>query len=545
MKPRWYQQDLIDKTRAAWASGAQNVLVVSPPRSGKTPTAVWLSEPFIAEKRHVCVQVHREELVRQIADTYASFGYYHNVIAPSDVITNIIHSQVKRFGKSYIRKNAYVTVGSVQTILSRAEKLIQWASMVNLWITDEAHHCLKGNLWGRVTELFPNAYGLGFTATPARTDRKSLAREQGGMFDTMVKGVTARQLINEGHICDYRIIAPPSSIDRTTIKVGSTGDFTQSGLSKAREKSTITGDCVKSYMNFTPGEQAVVFAVDVEHAKELAQAYRDAGVSAEMVSAKTPKSVRKALMDKFERGVFKVLCNVDLFGEGLNVLGISTVIMARPTQSFVLYTQQFFRALTAADGKHLGTIIDHAGNVGFFGKLYGLPDSYNKWSLYAEERGKRGERDPDVMPVKTCTSCFAAYEAVTKACPFCGHVPEPESRGGPEYVDGDLIELDAETLAAMRGEIDKIDGPAMVPYGATNVVEASVKKRWRERQEAQAELRNNIAMWAGVWRDKGADDSEIYRRFFFTFGTDIMSAQALGRADAEKLSKRIESKWNN
>lgn len=544
MKPRWYQQDLIDKTRAAWQSGARNVLVVSPPRSGKTPTAVWLSEPFIAAGQHVCVQVHREELVKQIANTYAAFGYDHNIIAPPEVVAGIIHQQIAKYGRSYVRRNALVTVGSVQTIISRADKLRQWANDVRLWITDEAHHCLPApGLWGKVIDLFKNARGLGFTATPARTDRRSLSSKQGGVFDVMVKGVTARQLINEGHICDYRIIAPPSSIDRSTIKIGASGDYTQAGLTEARRKSTITGDCVTSYLRFTPGEQAVAFAVDVEHAIEMVEAYRAAGVSAEVVSAKTPRHVRKSLMDKFERGAFKVLCNVDLFGEGLNVLGISVVIMARPTQSFVLFTQQFFRALTAADGKHRGTIIDHVGNVGFFGKTYGLPDSFNGWRLEAEERGKRGAIDPDVLPVSTCVACFQAFEAKTRTCPFCGHTPEPQGRTKPEFVEGDLLELDPETLAAMRGEIARIDGPPQVPGHLDAIATRRLTNIWKDRQDAQHELRHAIAVWAGVWRDRGAQDSEIYRRFFFRFGTDIGTAQTLGRADAEQLKGRIEESW--
>lgn len=539
ISPRWYQHDLIEGTRNAWAMGAQNVLIVSPPRSGKTKTMVWLSEPYIQANQHVCIQVHREELVRQIAMEYAEFGYEHTLVAPDDVVSSIIHRQVKEFGRSFVKQNALVTVGSVQTINARAAKMTQWANRVMLWGTDECHHLLPDNMWGKAVALFPNARGMGFTATPGRTDRKSLARSQGGMFDVMVKGVTARQLINEGYICDYRIIAPPSSIDREAIRTGKSGDFTQKGLSEAKDHSTITGDCIESYLKFTSGEQAVVFCVDIEHSNEMVEAYRAAGVKAETVSSKTPKTIRKQIMDKFERGVFQVLVNVDLFGEGLNVLGISVVIMARPTKSFVLFVQQFFRALTAADGKHLGTIIDHAGNVGFFGKFYGLPDTYNDWTLESEERGRRGTRDPDVMPVTTCTNegCWQPYEATLSACPFCGYAPEPEGRSRPDQVAGDLIELDPETLALMRGEADARVGP--YPFDVNSPREAAMRNNWNASADAQTPLRESIALWAGVRRDIGDTDSMIYRRFFLTFGTDVMTAQTLAPKAAEKLRAEI------
>ena len=95
-----------------------------------------------------------------------------------------------------------------------------------------------------------------------------------------------------------------------------------------------------------------------------------------------------------------------------------------------------------------------------------MPDAPRKWTLIAEERGKKRKRDEDVMPVTTCTQCFQAYEATTATCPYCGYKAEPESRRSIEFVDGDLIELDPATLAAMRGEVEKIDGP--VPFKVTS-----------------------------------------------------------------------------
>lgn len=561
MKPRWYQQDLIDGVRNEWSQGNQNVVCVSPPRSGKTPTAFWLSEPFflvdqvflstipfINVGKAVVFGAHREELVRQLAMTYADFGVRHRLMAPDDVIKDIIHRQFKTYGQSFVDDTANVLIGSVQTINARSKKLLSFFPRVGLWIIDEAHHCLPDNQWGKVIAMMPGALGLGFTATPGRTDRKSLSRSQGGIFDAMVKGVTARQLINEGFICDYRIIAPPSSIDRERIKVGQKGEFTQKGLSEAKRDSSITGDCVASYLKYTPDQQAVVFAVDIAHAQDLTDAYRAAEVSAEMVSGKTPKHVRKMIMDKFERGVFKVLVNVDLFGEGLNVEGIEVVVMARPTQSFVLYVQQFFRALTKSsdDGK-VGTIIDHAGNVGHFGNMYGLPDTYNLWELENEERGRKAKLpDDELVKITTCLSCYSPYESVLPACPHCGYQKPITDRSAPEHVDGDLVELDLDTLALLRGEAERIDGPCHVPGHLVNKpAGAAIKKNHLRRQEAQDALRYNITLWAGYWRDRGACDSEIYRRFFTRFGIDIMSAQALNTKDAGVLTETVDTSLTN
>jgi hypothetical protein len=111
----------------------------------------------------------------------------------------------------------------------------------------------------------------------------------------------------------------------------------------------------------------------------------------------------------------------------------------------------------------------------------------------------------------------------------------------PEQVDGDLIELDPEVLRQMRGEIERIDGDPQIPVGATAATEGAVKKNWVDRQRSQGVLRDTIAAWAGVWRDRGEDDRTIHRRFFLTFGTDVMTAQTLGSSAAQQLTTTVNS----
>ena len=91
----------------------------------------------------------------------------------------------------------------------------------------------------------------------------------------------------------------------------------------------------------------------------------------------------------------------------------------------------------------------------------------------------------------------------------------------------------------MRGAIEEIDQNC--PIKVTDPRTVAMAKHWRERQEAQHELREAIALWAGVQRDMGRPDSEIYRRFYHSFGTDVMSAQTLGRKDADNMKEKINA----
>ena len=399
------------------------------------------------------------------------------------------------------------------------------------------HHVLRDNKWGKGVQLFSNAFGLGVTASPLRCDRKALGRARSGVFDAMVIGPSMRELIDRGYLADYKIFGPPQSIDTSRIRISdATGEYNQEELRREAHKSTITGDVVDHYLRLAPGKLGITFTVDVEIAVETAAAFRQKGVPAEAVSAKTPDTVRVALIDKFRRGEIKQLVNVDLFGEGMDVPAVEVCSMGRPTQSYGLYIQQFGRPMRPAPGKTHAIVIDHVGNV----KRHKLPDRPREWSLDDEERGKKTKRAEDEIPVTTCVSCFRAFEAVTKTCPYCGHVQEPASRDAPEFVDGDLVEYSPELLASLGREIAWIDGDPRVPVGVNGPVAVNIRRNWHERQQAQGELRDTIALWAGIQRDVyDRSDSESYRRFYHMFGVDVLTAQTLNAADARKLTAII------
>lgn len=536
MQLRPYQQKLKDDCYAAWRAGARNNVLVLPTGGGKTVVMGSIAKDQTSPG---CVIAHRTELVGQISLTMARYGIQHNVIGPSSTVKFCISQHINELGRSYYSPRGLVTVAAVDTLMARADSLKQWSADQRWWMVDEVHHMLADNKWGKAVGMFHNAMGCGVTATPIRADRKSLHADQGGVLHNMIVGPSMRELIAAGSLCDYRIFAPPQSIDVSNVKIGSTGDYSQPGLREAAHKSKIVGDVVSHYTRLANGMRGIVFTVDVEQATEIAQAFNAAGIPAMAVSAKTPDDVRAAAVKKLRDGKLKILSNCDLFGEGFDVPAVEVVHMARPTMSYGLYVQQFGRALRPFAGKTHGLIIDHVGNV----RMHNLPDAPRQWSLYAEERGKRGAIDPDVLPVSTCIQCFNAFEAKTRTCPFCGHTPEPQARNKPEFVEGDLTELDPATLAIMRGEIERIDGPPQVPGHLDAIARKRLENVWRDRQDAQHDLRHAIAVWAGVWRDKGASDAEIYRRFFFRFGTDIGTAQTLNRADAEELKGRIQESW--
>lgn len=529
---RDYQQEFENNIFAAWDAGVLNVLGVLSCGGGKT-----LSISSIIKKTLgiVFVIAHRQELIQQISCTLARWGIPHRIIAPDNVIKWICKLHVEITGNCYYDPSAPCIVAGVDTLMSRYGQYKGLLNQCKLWVVDEAHHLLRSNKWGKAIKMVPNARGLGMTATPIRADGKGLGRHVDGVFDHMVIGPTARDLINARYLCDYRIFNPPSDLNLDNVAVSkATGDFNPNQLKIATRKSHMVGDVVQHYLRIAPGKQGATFATDIETAMEIASDFRAHGIPAEIVTGKTKARERVEIFRRFELREIQQIVNVDIMGEGVDIPILEVVSFARATESLGLFIQQFMRPQRPTESMEPAIIIDHVGNVA----RHGLPDAPRKWSLDRRERGAKGKRDPDIIPVRTCLNplCMSVYEAIYSHCPYCGKQHVPAIRSGPEYVDGDLIELDPETLAEMRGEIALIDTPAVERRG---IIGASIAKNHRERQEAQLLLRDSIRWWAGHWENLGSPKSEIYRRFYFKFGYDMLTAQTLNKTDAKALAINI------
>ena len=529
MQLRPYQSLNYADIQAAWAI-CLNVLYVAPCRSGKT---VIMSKAIADNPGASVVLAHRSELIQQMSMTLARRGIMHRIIGTPQLARTCSHNHAQELGRNFVSPHARCYLASAQTLMNA--KVEPWMLEVTLWVCDEAHHYTLDVAWTKVLNHFPNARGLGVTATPIRADVKGLGRHADGLFDHMVLGPTSRDLIRDGYLTDYRIYAPQSDIDLTAVAITASGDYSKKTLSEAVHKSSsIVGDIVHHYQQIAPGKLGMTFAVDIEAAGEIATAYRAAGVPAEAISGKTPAALRHQLQQKHQRREILQLVSVDLYGEGVDVPNLEVVSFARPTASLGLYIQQFWRPGNPRPDKPHFTIIDHVGNV----LRHGLPDAPRTWTLDRREKRSKGRQADDVIPVRTCLKCLAVYERIHRACPYCGTVPAPASRGTPEAVDGVLAEMSPELLAQLRGEIDK---PLTVPYGADPAVVGACKKRHRERMFAQRQLRDVMALWGG-WRTLQGDSVEMQQaRWFHTFGCDVLTAMGLGAREAEAMEMCVRA----
>lgn len=382
-----YQQKLVDKARNSYKDGYKSPCVVAPCGAGKSVIIAEVVRKTTVNKNRVLFLVHRSELIDQIRGT---------------LIANEVNMD-------------YVQLGMVQTIVRRLDKTIK----PNLIVTDENHHGMAAS-YRKIYDYFDNVLRLGFTATPIRLNGSGL----GDVNDILLEEVDAEWLIENGYLSPYKYYAP-KLIKTEDLKLNNLKEFSNSSINEAMDKNTIYGDVIKYYQELAAGEQAIAYCHSIVASQDTAEAFNSVGIKAIHIDAKTKKSDRDEIIRQFRNREIKILCNVDLIGEGFDVPDCSTVIMLRPTQSLSLFIQQSMRGMRFKP-KKTSIIIDHVDNI----SRHGLPDMKREWSLKVKKKSDKNE-----VKIRQCESCFGVYLSELKECPLCGFKPVAKQKESEYEVD--------------------------------------------------------------------------------------------------------------
>ncbi len=263
-------------------------------------------------------------------------------------------------------------------------------------------------------------------------------------FSEIIHGPKVRWLISSGFLSDYRLVIPPGGVDATGVH-RKMGDFNHAELAVVADQPQIVGNAVREYLKYARGKRAIARHVNILLSQKLAAEFNANGVPAIHVDGTTPRGQRDAAMESFVRGETLVLCNVDLFSEGVDVPSVECVLDLRPTQSLTLCLQFWGRSLRPAPGKLKAVIIDMGGNF----KRHGLPCEPREWVL----EGRKKKKDGPTITTTECPQCYAVTIGKVDICPECGCViSESTENGGRkvELVDGELEEIDVEAARKLK-----------------------------------------------------------------------------------------------
>jgi superfamily II DNA or RNA helicase len=281
------------------------------------------------------VVAHRDELIQQLVEKMKAQN--------PEAVVGIEKAD------DYASEDCTIVVATVQTLTG--PRLNRFAAKFGrrtaLFVIDEAHHAAAPTyraILDKILTKRPDATVIGFTATPQRGDGARLV----DIFPDIVYSMDARAAIDAGYLVPVRsyAIATETNLDDVSSRGG---DFVLGQLADAVDTEERNKRVVDAYLQLTPGMKTLVFTASVEHARNVAQLFKDAGVKAAFASGDTPTAEREAIVAGFRGSKVDVLVNCGLYLEGFDVPSIQVIVNARPTKSTTLYTQVTGRGLRPLD----------------------------------------------------------------------------------------------------------------------------------------------------------------------------------------------------
>lgn len=362
---RDYQRALIKEVREA-TTKHKRILVQSATGSGKTVISSYMMKQQANKGVFSLFICHRRELVKQTSEQFKSFNIDHGIISSDHEL----------------ELDKKIQVCSVLSLIKVLDRLPN--PFFVIW--DEAHH-IAASTWSKIFNKFSNAFHIGLSATPKRLDNKGL----GEYFDHIINGPSVRWLINNNYLANYVIYCSKNKLP----------------------KHQIVGNVIKEYKSKANNTKAIAFCRDVEHSKKVANQFNSNNIRAAHIDGEMTDFKRDKIISDFKNGFIKVVTNVDIVSEGLDIPSIETIIMLRSTNSLTNYLQWIGRALRPKEGGKKAIILDHAGNV----HTHGLPDDLRNWRLVKNCDTNTSSNSK----FKVCPVCDEVHPPFASTC-SCGHV---------------------------------------------------------------------------------------------------------------------------
>lgn len=389
---RKYQVELINNIRRSITAGHRAIVAVLGCGGGKSVIQAEIARSAVSKNNRVLFLVHRKELCEQIKNTFAGQGVDMRLCS----------------------------VSMVQTVSRHLDSIPE----PSLIITDECHHS-TANTYRKIYDKFPDAIKLGFTATPVRLGKGGL----GEVYDDLITSVSTKWLIKNHYLAPYKYYSVKLA-DTSGLHVRS-GEFKADEVACLMQNKEIYGETVAQWEKLARNRKTIVYCASVEASEMTADEFSKAGYRSYSLDGSTSENERRDVIERFRKGDIKILCNCELFGEGLDVPDCECTVLLRPTQSLTVYIQQSMRSMRYMPDK-AAVIIDHVGNC----YLHGLPDDDRKWTL---EPKKKQE---NTVKIRECKNCFAVYPPSFDKCPYCGYKAVKEVRhSNKKTIEIDLVEV--------------------------------------------------------------------------------------------------------
>lgn len=382
-----------------------NPLLVLPTAAGKSVINALLCADILnqwPDQRILCL-THVKELIEQNHERLLQ----HWPKAPAGVYSASV-------GRRDTKQS--VIFAGIQSVYDKAFQL----GPFDLVFIDECHlvpPADNGMYRKMIDELLlmnPHTKFVGLTATHYRMSSGILTEGKGRIFTDVAYEIPIRRLIDEGYLCPLIGKRGAQVADLSGAKVIG-GDYRKSDLENAFNRAALTDAATDEIIAYGRERRAwLIFCVSVAHAEEVAAAFNLKGISTEVISGKTPKRQREAIIARYKAGLIRCITNCDVLTTGFDAPAVDLIGFLRATKSAGLYVQMCGRGMRISPSadKQNCLVLDYAGNI----QRHGPVDQI-------KPRKKRGRKTEIIgAPTKVCPECKSVVMATVMECDDCGYL---------------------------------------------------------------------------------------------------------------------------
>ncbi|MCA9488337.1 MAG: DUF3427 domain-containing protein [Myxococcales bacterium] len=350
MHPYPHQTAVLEALEAERAAGHRHNLVVAATGTGKTVIAaldyVALCKR-LGRRPSLLFVAHRREILEKSRATYRAAlgdGAFGELLTGND--------------KPLVARHVFASIQSLHG--RRLGDLARDA--YDVVVVDEFHHAEADTYTALLEHLTP-AFLLGLTATPERTDGRSILH----WFDGRVAAESRLwDALDQGLLVPFQYFGVDDQTDLSQI------DFRAGRYSITALERVYTADehraeqvlrALTDRVRDPTRMRALGFCVSVKHAAFMAAFFQRKGLPAVAVTGESRDDERRSAVRRLASGELCALFTVDVFNEGVDIPAVDTVLFLRPTESATLYLQQLGRGLRLHDDKSCLTVLDFIGRA--------------------------------------------------------------------------------------------------------------------------------------------------------------------------------------
>lgn len=408
---RSYQNRAITNAVAALKKRG-NTMIVAATGAGKTIMLSGLANKIGGK---TLVLQHRQELIEQNAKKF---------LKVNDWPISFFTANKKSF-------SGQAVFAMQQTLTKNLEYLPKFDHI----ITDEVHHIVAPTyrqIIDACRDRNPNVMLSGFTATPERGDKKSLR----AYFDNVAEKISIRELVSLGFLVPPRAYVVNVGKQSELAKLNSVSAFgDQTEVAKILDTPNINEQVVRHWKEKAGDRKTIIFCATVQHANDVADAFKSGGVTAGVVTGNMADGERKAMLVRFDRGNVQVICNVAVLTEGYDSQPVSCVVLLRQCSEKGTMIQMAGRGLRTVDPElYPGVVKKDCVVLDFGTSLLTHGDLDQDDGLHVEQSSS------GIAPTKICPTdysigmpykfpdihhsagCGVEIPAGCKVCPICGFV---------------------------------------------------------------------------------------------------------------------------